>query len=259
LIIAILVKQVPSSEARIRIAESGFSIDPAEMEFVINPYDEYALEAGMQLREKFGGETVAVALGPEDADRALRECLALGIDRAVRIWDPGFAGYCATARARALAAGCARLNADLVLCGKLSIDEENSAVGVQVAEVLEWPHVSVVSSLEPESEARFRAHREIEGGTEVWEVDLPAVITANKGMNEPRRKTMKGIMAAKKKPIELLGPAELELDGSPAGACATLASLEYPPPRKAGQILQGTPEETVAQLVQKLRDEAKIL
>ncbi len=259
MIIAILVKQVPSSEARIRIAESGSSIDPAEMEFVINPYDEYALEAGMQLKEKFGGETVAVVLGPEDADKTLRECMALGIDRAARVWDPAFAGYCATAKARALAAACAGLKADLVLCGKLSIDEENSAVGVQVAEFLGWPHVAVVSSLEPESETRFRAHREIEGGTEVWEVDLPAVITASKGMNEPRRKTMKGIMAAKKKPIESLGPAELKLDAVPTDACATLASLEYPPPRKAGQILQGTPEEVVALLVKKLRDEAKVL
>lgn len=259
MIIAILVKQVPSSEARIRIVESGSSIDTADVEFVINPYDEYALEAGMQLKEKFGGETIAVVLGPEDADRTLRECLALGVDRAVRVWDPSLAGGCVSIKARAIAAACSHLKPDLVLCGKLSIDEENSALGVQVAEYLEMPHVSVVSQLEAESETRFLVHREIEGGTEIWEVDLPAVITANKGLNEPRRKTIKGIMAAKKKPVELLGQAGPGPDAGRDETCATLRAMEYPPPRKPGEILQGTPGEAVSLLVRKLRDEVKVL
>ncbi len=257
--IAVLVKQVPSSEARIRIAPDGRSVDPAEVQFVVNPYDENALEAGLQLKEKFGGEVIVVSAGPVKAEEALRTCLALGADRAVLVRDEALLASDSLGTARALAAACKRLEADLILCGKVAIDLEDSAVGVQVAEILDLPHVSVVSKLEPAAENRFIVHREIEGGAEVIEVDLPAVLTANKGLNEPRYASLKGIMAAKKKPLETLDLAALGLAGAAAGAGTSLAGLEYPPPRAAGKILQGETAETVPQLVSLLKNEAKVL
>ncbi len=257
--IVVLVKQVPGSEARIRIAGDGRSIDPAEVSFVVNPYDEYALEAGLQLKEKFGGELTAVSAGSPKAEEALRTCLALGADRAVLIRDEAMAAAPCSFVAKALAAVLKKLEPDLILCGKVSIDQENSAVGVEVAEFLDLPHVSVVSKLEATAENRLRVHREIEGGAEVIDVDLPAVLTANKGLNEPRYASLKGIMAAKKKPLESQDLASLGLDAGDMGAGASLAALEYPPPRAAGKVLTGESREAVQKLVALLRDEAKVL
>jgi electron transfer flavoprotein beta subunit len=253
--IAVLVKQVPSSEARIKIGGDGRSVDPAEVQYVINPYDEYAMEAALQLKEKFGGEVLAISVGGAKAEEALRSCLALGADRALLLKERGPSSADALIASGLLAAALRAEGADLILAGKVSIDAENAAVGVQVAELLGLPHVSVVTKLEAKDEKHLVVHREIEGGAERIEVELPAVLTANKGLNEPRYASLKGIMAAKKKPFEIR-------DGvpDPAGVeQVTLLKLEYPAPRGEGKIFKDEPGEAVRHVVNLLRGEAKVL
>jgi electron transfer flavoprotein beta subunit len=260
--IVVLVKLVPSSEARIRIAADGRSIDPADVELLASAYDEYAVEAALQLKEKFGGEVVAISAGPDKAAEMLRKsCLALGVDRAVLVRDPALDRTDTLGTARALAAACRRETPDLILCGKLAIDQENAAVGPQVAALLDLPHVSVVSNLEPSSESAFVVHREIEGGMEEIEVSLPAVLTANKGMNEPRYASLKGIMTAKKKPLDTVDLAALGLDAQAVAPKAILVSLKTPPVRAdQGIIIQGeSAAAKVAELVRLLFEEAKAL
>lgn len=260
--IVVLVKQVPNSEARISIAPDGHSVDLTDVQWVVNPYDEYAVEAALQLKEKFGGEVIALALGPDRIEEALRTCLALGADRAVALKDVAFSGSDALGTARALAAAVRKLECDVVLCGKISIDEENSAAGVQVAELLDWPHVSVVSHLEFQDERRALVQREIEGGAEEIEVELPAVFTANKGLNEPRYASLKGIMSAKKKPLEAWDLGALGLGAAEVGAGAarvTVTSLEPPPARAAGQMVDGDSTQAVARLVAYLKNDRKLI
>jgi electron transfer flavoprotein beta subunit len=259
--IAVLIKQVPSSEARIRVA-GGASVELADVELIVNPYDEYAMEAALQLKEKVGGEVVAFCLGGEKAEEALRTCLALGADRAVVLRDTAFAGSDALGIAQVLAAALRPFAPDLVLCGKLSIDSENSAVGIMVAEILDFAHASVLSSLELDGETLIRARREIEGGFEELEIQLPAVLTANKGLNEPRYASLKGIMMAKKKPLEVLDGSALGISASEVGAAAARTetiAMEPPPERVAGRVLQGDAPEMVTQLIRYLKDEAKVL
>lgn len=260
--IVVLVKLVPSSEARIRIAADGRSVDPAEVEFLISVYDEYAVEAALQLKEKHGGEVVAVSAGPEKAAEMLRKsCLALGVDRAVLVRDAALDSADTLGVARALAAACRRENPDLVFCGKLAIDQENSAVGPQVASLLDLPHVAVVSRLEVIDPSHVVVHREVEGAMEEIEVTLPALLTTNKGLNEPRYASLKGIMSAKKKPLDTVDLAALGLDAASVAPKAVLCSLETPPVRTdLGRIVAGeTAAEKVTELVRLLREEAKVL
>jgi electron transfer flavoprotein beta subunit len=260
--IVVLVKLVPSSEARIRIAGDGRSIDPADVEFLVSAYDEYAVEAALQLKERFGGEVVAISAGPDKAAEMLRKsCLALGVDRAVLVRDPALDQTDTLGIARTLAAACRRETPDLILCGKLAIDQENAAVGPQVATLLDLPYVAVVSRLEPVSESSFVVHREVEGGMEEIEVALPAVLTTNKGLNEPRYASLKGIMTAKKKPLDIVDLAALGLEAPAVSPRAVLISLETPPLRAdQGIIVQGeSAAAKVAELVRLLREEAKVL
>ncbi|MCA9726512.1 MAG: electron transfer flavoprotein subunit beta/FixA family protein [Candidatus Eisenbacteria bacterium] len=259
--IAVLIKQVPSSEARIRVA-GGASVELADVELIVNPYDEYAMEAALQIKEKVGGEIAVFCMGGEKAEEALRTCLALGADRAVILRDPAFAGSDVSGIARILTAALRPFSPDLVLCGKLSIDSENSAVGIMVAELLDMAHASVVTQLELEGESKVRVKREIEGGLEELEIELPAVLTANKGLNEPRYASLKGIMMAKKKPMEVLDSSALSLAADAAGSGASkveITAMEPPAERSAGRVLQGEPAEMVGQLLQYLKDEAKVL
>ncbi len=260
--IAVLIKQVPSSEARIKIAADGRSIEPGDVEYVINPYDEYAVEAALQLKEKFGGEVVVVAMGPARVEDAIRTCLALGADRGVVLKDEALLGGDALSTARVLSAAVRKLGSDLVLCGKLSIDEENSAVGVEVAELLSWPHVSVVTSAEWIDDKHVKVSREIEAASEEIEVELPAVLTANKGLNEPRYPSLKGIMAAKKKPMEAWDLAALGIEAALVGVGASrvkVSALEPPSPRAAGQVWSGDPHEVVSKLINALKNERKLI
>ncbi len=248
--IAVCIKRVPDSETRVKIGPDGKSLDEAGVKFVLNPYDEFAVEEALQRREKAGaGEVVVLCLGPAAAQETIRTALAMGADRGVllqaeKIPVDGFE------TAKAIAAALKDGGWDLILFGKMAIDDYNHQVGPMVAELLGLPCVTAVAHLEIE-DGKGVAEREIEGGIEVVEFPLPAVLTADKGLNEPRYPALKGIMAAKKKPLDVK-PVQLG-----AGGIEVLA-MTPPPERKEGKIV-GEGPGAIPELVRLLREEAKIL
>jgi electron transfer flavoprotein beta subunit len=260
--IAICIKQVPSSEAKITIASDGLSIETGDQESIVSPYDEYAIEEALKTKEEKGGETVALTVGPDSAESALRTCLNLGVDRAMIVKEPSLLGGDAFGVAKILAAVLKPMEPDMIWLGKQSIDEENSTVGPALAEYLGLPHVSVVMGVEWIDDKKIRVQRDVEGGKEILEVTLPAVLTANKGLNEPRYASLRNIMAAKKKPIEAVDVSALGLDASvvgEAGRKTSVIKLEPPPPRAEGKKFEGELSEIVPQVVKLLQEEAKVL
>jgi electron transfer flavoprotein beta subunit len=248
--IAVCIKRVPDTESRFTIAADGVSIDEKLVRFVMNPYDEFALEEALRQKEREGGgEVVAVALGPDAAQETIRSALAMGADRGVLL-QADVVPADGLAVAKALAAELKDGGYDLILFGKLAVDDYNHQVGPMVAELLDLPCVSAVAHLDLDG-AKGVAEREVEGGVEVVEFSLPAVLTAEKGLNEPRYPTLKGIMAAKKKPLEVrpaaLGPSRI-----------AVRALLPPPARQEGRII-GEGPEAVPVLVALLRTEAKVL
>ena len=248
--IAVCIKRVPDSEARVKIGADGKSLDEAGVKFILNPYDEFAVEEALQRKEQAGaGEVVVVSVGPAAAQETIRTALAMGADRGVllqtdRIPADGFEV------ARALAAELKDGGFDLILFGKMAIDDYNHQVGPMVAELLGLPCVTAIAHLELGAGTGV-AEREIEGAMEVVEFPLPAVLTTDKGLNEPRYPALKGIMAAKKKPLEVKPLTH------GAGALEVLA-MTPPPERKAGKIV-GEGAAAVPELVRLLREEAKVL
>ena len=246
----VCVKQVPDTETRVKVAADGRNLDPAGVTWVLNPYDEYAVEQALRVREQQGGgEIVAVSIGGASVPTVLREVLALGADRAVHL-TTDVAAPDPLSLARALVAELRGLNADLVWFGKQAVDDDQAQVGPMVAELLGLPCATVAATFAL-ADGRITVEREVEVGREVVELPLPAVITAEKGLNEPRYASLKGRMAAKKKAIEER-PAAL---GAPA---LEVVALELPPARPAGRIV-GQGVEAVAELVRALRDEAQVL
>lgn len=260
----VCVKQVPDTEIRIEI-EDGQVVEE-KLQYVINPYDEYALEEALRLRENFGeGRITVLTLGPERAREAIMQALAVGTDEAIHLVDEAFQGGDAYATAKALAEAIVRLDLeyDIILCGKQGVDHDNAQVGIALAEMLNLPHVSVVTKLEvADDKSKATAQREAEEGKELVETPLPAVITAQKGLNEPRYPTFTGIRAARKKPIHKKTAAELGIDPEVVGAAGArleIVSLNPPPERCAGQIIPGNPVEACRELVHLLREEAKVV
>jgi electron transfer flavoprotein beta subunit len=260
----VCVKQVPDTEIRIQI-EDGQVIEE-KLQYVVNPYDEYAIEEALRLREKFGGGRVTVlTLGPERAREAIMQALAVGADEAIHLVDEAFQGGDAYATAKALAEVIARLNLeyDIILCGRQGVDHDNAQVGIALAEMLNLPHVSLVTRLEvADDKSKATVQREVEEGKEIVETPLPAVITAQKGLNEPRYPTFAGIRAARKKPIHKKTVAELAIDPGTIGATGAkleIVSLSAPPERDAGQIIQGNAAEACRELVRLLQEEAKVV
>ena len=246
---AICIKRVPDTEARIRVAGGGASIDESGLKFVVSPYDEFAVEAALRLKEARGeGETVSVSLGDGAVAEQLRATLAMGVDRAIRLDGKGSMDGLSVAKA--LAAELKALGPDLVLCGMKAADDDQHQVGPMVAELLGMPCVTVVSELSMEGDTLV-CHREIEGGTEVVEVSLPAVVTVTKGPHEPRYPSLKGIMAAKKKPLE-------EKPADVAESRVKVRKYSEPPARPEGKVV-GEGADAVPELVRLLRDEAKVL
>ncbi|MCK4413674.1 MAG: electron transfer flavoprotein subunit beta/FixA family protein [Candidatus Eisenbacteria sp.] len=258
--IVVCMKPVPSSEARINIASDGRSIDPTDVEMVANPYDEYAVEEALRIKEARGeGEVIVLTVAAEAARSEIRKCLAMGVDRGVIVQDPALLGGDGIGTARVLAAVIRELEPELVLCGKLSIDVESDVVGIALAEYLDWPHVSLATKIEWPDGKMAKVQREIEGGAEIVEVSLPAVVTAEKGLNEPRYASLKGIMAAKRKPIEAVTPSVDAGQVGAAGAGVEIVAMNPPPARGGGKKFEGEIEEVVPQVVELLKSEAKIL
>lgn len=245
--ILVALKQVPDTETKVNVAADGRSLDPADVKWITSPYDEYALEEAIRLKESKGAEVTVVSLGGDSVKDVLRNALALGADNAVLLrsdaTDP-------LAIASALASFIKDKGFDLLLAGNKGMGGDNSSVGPMAAEFLGWAQANVVVKLEI-GEGTFRAEREIEGGTEVVEGSLPAVITAQKGLNEPRYASLKGIMGAKKKTIE-----ELDI-AAPAGV-TSIAALTLPAARPEGRKLDGDAATQASTLFGLLRDEAKV-
>ena len=249
------LKYVPDTEAKVKVAADGKSLDPTGVKMIASPYDDFALEEGLKLKEAAGtGEVVVVTCGPEAASSVLREALAKGADRAVLVKDlPDRAD--GLARASVLAAVARRESPELILLGKYGVGTDEGQTGPMLGELLDLPHAGAVVALTIAG-GKLTAHREVEGLVEVLEGSLPAVITCDKGLNTPRYANIKGIMAAKKKPIETLAAGDL---GADLAERVTWESLELPPPRQAGKILQGDPAEAARELARLLREEAKVL
>jgi electron transfer flavoprotein beta subunit len=247
--ILVCIKRVPDTEARIRVSSDGKSIDAGGVKFVISPYDEFALETALRLREKQGsGEVVAVSVGEASSAEQLRSALAMGADSAVLLkGQPTLDGL---ATARALAAYIREANADLVLCGMKAVDDDQQQVGPMLGELLDRACVTVAASIEIEGTSVV-CHREIEGGVEVVEAPLPAVVSITKGAYEPRLPSLKGIMAAKKKPLE-------EKDAQLGTSRIEIQAMTSPRERPAGRIV-GNGVDAVPELVRVLHEEAKVI
>jgi len=246
--LVVCVNHVPDTETKVKIGTDNKSIDRSGVNFVINPYDEIGVEECLRLKEKFGGEVIAVTLGGDPHKETLRKSLAMGVDKAVLLKDDSPRDSFSTARA--LADYLKEVSPDVVFFGKQSIDSDNGAVGGMVAEMLGLPSVSVVVKLEVK-EGVATAEREVEGGHEKVEIKLPAVFAAQKGLNEPRYPSLKGIMAAKNKAIE-------EKPATSAQNKVDVRLMKKPAGKSAGKII-GTDAAAVPELVKLLHEEAKVI
>ncbi len=260
--IAVCIKQVPDTEARLRISDDGKWIDEEELSFVLNDSDNFALEEGLRLAEKSGGEVVVVSLGPERVKEELRKGLAKGGARAVHLVDDAFAGGDPAATARVLAAVAKKEEADLVVTGCQSDDLGYSSTGTMIAGQLGWPHAWLVMGVELE-DAGAKITREMEGGmNEVVRLQLPAVIEVQAGLNQPRYASLKGIMQAKRKPIATPSPEDLGLAADEVGVAGSrleILSVAFPDTGTGAQVIEGDAETAAKTLVEKLQKEARVL
>src|SRR5688572_8569095 len=248
--IAVCIKRTPDSESRFRIAGTGSSIDEAGLKFDMDDFASYAVEVGLQINEKQGpGETVVLAVGPDNVQETLRKAMSMGADRAVHLKSdaPVFDGI---AVAKALAAELKGAGFDLILFGKYAFDTSGGIVGTATAELLGLPCVTAATKLEIAA-GRGTARRELEGAGEMVEFPLPAVVTIDEGIARPRYPSLKGIMAAKKKPLESK-PAQV------GAVRVAVKSMELPPDRPPGRVI-GQGSAAVPELIRLLQTEAKVL
>lgn len=249
--ILVCVKRVPATTARVAVLE-GKRLNPEGVEFLLNPYDEFAVEESLRRREAAGaGKVVAISFGTAEAQKELRQVLAMGADEAVLLQhaEAAFADAATTARVLAEAAR-ARGPFDLLFFGKQAVDRDQHGVGPMVATLLGIPCLTEIVKLEI-ADGKVTAEREVEGGREILEASLPCAVTCQKGLNEPRYASLKGIMAAKKKPLDTV-----QVDVT--GAVVEVLEMRPPPPRPPGRIV-GEGAAAVPELVRLLRNEAKIL
>jgi electron transfer flavoprotein beta subunit len=257
--ILVMVKQVPDTATQVKVTSDGRGIETQGVTWIVSPYDEFAVEEALRIKEKRGqGEVVAVSLGPDRVKEALRSCLAMGADRAIHLQDPAWGEADTLLTAQALAAVIKQEAPALALFGRQAIDDDMGAVAAQVAELLGWPCASwIMEEAVDAAGTSVRVGRQVEGGLEIFDMPLPAVASAQKGLNEPRYPTLKGIMGAKKKEIKDVKAADLGL--GPAGPALSLLRLEALPPRPPGRIIQGEPAEAARELVRALREDAKAI
>ncbi len=246
--IAVCISHVPDTATNIKIGEDGKSINPTDVTYIINPYDEIAVEEALKTKEKVGGEVVAISLGTDANKDSIRKALAMGVDSAVLLKDENFRD--SFGLAKALAEEIKAQEAELVFFGKQAVDFDNSITGQLTAELLGYNCVSVVVDFNLDGN-KITAEREIEGGKEVVETSLPAIITAQKGLNEPRYASLKGIMAAKRKTIE-------EKEAVSSESKIEILQMKKPQGKQAGKIL-GSDASAVPELVRLLKEEAKVI
>ena len=250
--IAVLIKYCPDSEAVVTV--DGGELKTSGIKYSVSPYDEYAVEEALKIIEARGdGEVVVLNVGPESNKKGIQAELARGANRAIHIVTDAVI-ECPKCTADLLAAALKKESPDLILCGWKGIDYDQGLTGTKVAEILGIPHVNLVTKLEI-ADGKAVANRQVDGGEEVIEVSLPAVIGAQKGLNEPRYPSLKGIMKAKKKPMEKTSPAELGVETQAGGA--EFVSFEAPPAKQGGKIFEGS--ESAREVVRLLVEEAKVL
>ncbi|MBN1154664.1 electron transfer flavoprotein subunit beta/FixA family protein [candidate division KSB1 bacterium] len=247
--IIVCIKQVADTETRIRLTPDKKTIDTSDINWILNPYDEFAVEEALRIKEKGQGNDIitVITIGPERTTAALRSALAMGADEAIRIDVEDNLDSLATANL--LVDVLKNFEFDLLLFGKQAVDDDNAQVGTLVAEKLDLPCVTVITELKLD-QGKVTVKRELEVGAEFISTSLPAVLTAEKGLNEPRYPALRGIMMAKKKSVDLR-------EGKADESKIVVTGYQYPPERKGGKIV-GKGQEAVPELIRLLREEAKV-
>ncbi len=261
--IIVCIKQTPDTEAQIRISDIGKSmLLLQDVKTILNPYDEFAIEEALRIKEKMGGEVIVATFGPDSAKEQLLRGLAMGADRGILVASTSFPQTSSLLTATVLAQLVTQEQGDLVLCGKQGIDEDNMEVGVMLAELLGWPHVNAVTQLTL-TDTSAHVEREVEGGqTEVYRVQLPSVFGAHKSLNTPRYASLPGIMKAKKKPLDTKTVSDMGLEEAQLKNLVQVRvdHYEYPPKKPAGKLFKGASTESmVTEVLELLRTEAKVI
>jgi len=252
--VIVCVKHVPeTAEADIKIDPAGKSIEKTGLVFDINEWDDYALEEAVQIKEKLGGTVTAITIGSEDTDSTLRKCLARGADNAIRLTDPKFEGADSYAIAKILHKAIEDLSFNIILTGALAGDDGYTATGPILAELLGIPYVTMVKKIEFNGDIA-KVNRELEGGLEeIVEVRLPAVLTIQTGINEPRYVSIMGIRKAMQREIKVLGLADVGLKEDEIGSWIKIEKMYVPPVEKQAEFLEGNPDEVAKKIAELLK------
>ncbi|GGE17918.1 electron transfer flavoprotein subunit beta [Marinithermofilum abyssi] len=254
--ILVCLKQTFDTEERI-VIEDG-QISEEGVEFVINPYDEYAVEEAIKLKEEHGGEVTVITIGPDRAEQALRTAMAMGADKGIIVDDEDLESADEFTIAEVLAAVIKDLDYDIILGGYMAVDDGSAQVGPRLAELLDIPHISTITKLTIDGDT-VEVEKDVEGDVEYIQSKLPILVTAQQGLNEPRYPSLPGIMKAKKKPLERLDIDDLDLDEDEVAAKTETLEVFLPPEKEAGKVLEGDLEDQVKELVDLLRNEAKVV
>jgi len=250
------VKQVPDTEAQIKVKADGSGIEEGQIKWVMNPYDEFGVEEALRLKEKNGGAVTIISVGPARAMETIRTALAMGADKGVHVCDPVLDKADAYVTAAALAAVIKGMPYDIIFCGQRAIDDDSGQVGAILAEMLDIPQLTIITKVEYAG-STIKAIKPIEGAQLLIETALPCVVTAQKGLNEPRYASLPGIMKAKKKPVDVKNAAAL---GIAVEVKAKVVKTIPPPARAAGKIICGDdPAQKAVELARLLREEAKVI
>jgi electron transfer flavoprotein beta subunit len=256
--IIVCIKQVPET-TEVRINPQTNTLVREGVKSIINPFDMYAIEEGVRLKEKFGGEVTVITMGPPQAESALREAISMGADEAILVCDRAFAGSDTWATSYTLSESIKKISAfDLIICGKQASDGDTAQVGPGISAHLDIPQVTYVKKIEEVKEKMMRVERMMEEGFEIIETPLPCLLTVVKEINEPRLPSLKGLLRAKSAKITLWSQKELNLDPKKIGLCGSptqVVKIFTPQPRVGGQILRGETSEVVNQLVELIKDE----
>lgn len=255
----VCLKQVPDTETQIKVNSDGTGIVTDGIKYVINPYDEFSVEEGLRLKEKFkAGEVVILTIGPDRVTEAIRTALAMGADKGIHVNDAAVNEADPYVIAQTLAAAASQTEYDVIFCGHRAIDDDFGESGAMLAELLQLPQVTLVTKVEVAPDKKTATvERDVEGGKEVLEVPLPCVLTSQKGLNEPRYASLPGIMKAKKKPIDKKSAADLGVTPEPK---LQAKNFSMPPERQAGKKYEDLePAEAAKTVVTALRAEAKVI
>ena len=252
----VLLKQTFDTEEKIVLANG--KVSESKVTFVINPYDEYAIEEAVAIKEKHGGEVTVVTIGPSRVENSLRHALAMGADKGIIVEDDE--SVCADEYiiSKVLAAVAKRDSYDLILSGYMSVDNGSAQVGPRLAEEMGIPQITTITNLKVEN-GKVLAEKDMEGDLEIIEAQLPVLVTAQQGLNEPRYPSLPGIMKAKKKPVEKLSLADLGLNLEEVESKTEVLDYYLPPQKTAGKILEGEIPQQVTDLVKALRLEEKVV